>query len=155
MSDAISDEFYSAVCPECGHKNLEARVLCVMCGSRLRPQDVPSLRRSYLLLIARWAASKPGDRDYGRLGPLTVTMLDELLDAARNEKSTCGHAWVDARNEIIVSGEWCRKCGAIRPTQPYDPPRGYRKGGENPNPPSAKPPPPPAPPPSREVEKGM
>lgn len=27
----------------------------------------------------------------------------------------CDHVWTDMRNEVITSGEWCRKCSAVRP----------------------------------------
>ena len=37
----------------------------------------------------------------------------EILLAAL-ENSLCDHEWVDMRNEVIESGEWCRKCSAIR-----------------------------------------
>lgn len=30
-------------------------------------------------------------------------------------KETCDHNWVDARNEVVKSGQWCSKCNAIRP----------------------------------------
>lgn len=28
-------------------------------------------------------------------------------------KEACDHDWVDATNEIIQSGKWCRKCNAV------------------------------------------
>lgn len=30
------------------------------------------------------------------------------------EDTECDHEWVDARNEVVTSGEWCRKCNAVR-----------------------------------------
>lgn len=30
---------------------------------------------------------------------------------------TCEHEWVDARNEVITSGQFCTKCHAVRPDQ--------------------------------------
>lgn len=38
------------------------------------------------------------------------------IAAAIRESPTpeCAHEWVDARNEYVLSGEWCPKCNAIR-----------------------------------------
>lgn len=36
------------------------------------------------------------------------------LARVRGEEKTCDHDWVDARNEAITSGQWCRKCNAVR-----------------------------------------
>ncbi len=33
---------------------------------------------------------------------------------ARAALNPCGHDWVDVLNEIVKSGECCRKCGAIK-----------------------------------------
>ena len=36
------------------------------------------------------------------------------LDASYLEEPECDHDWVDARNAVVRSGEWCRKCNAIK-----------------------------------------
>lgn len=33
--------------------------------------------------------------------------------AAVGETAKCDHEWVDMRNEVIKSGEWCPKCNAV------------------------------------------
>ena len=47
--------------------------------------DVAASRRAYLLLIARWAAAEGASDEDMRLAPLTVTKLDELMEAVRRE----------------------------------------------------------------------
>lgn len=31
-----------------------------------------------------------------------------------NPLPTCDHDWVDARNEVVASGEYCSKCGELK-----------------------------------------
>lgn len=40
-------------------------------------------------------------------------LIKAMQDAMEME---CEHDWVDARNEVVTTGEWCRKCFAIRAT---------------------------------------
>lgn len=44
------------------------------------------------------------------------TMLEvlRLACATRTKRETCEHEWKDARNEVVTSGEFCRKCHMIR-----------------------------------------
>ena len=37
-----------------------------------------------------------------------------MADKALAEIPVCEHDWVDARNSVVQSGEYCPKCGAIR-----------------------------------------
>lgn len=30
---------------------------------------------------------------------------------------SCEHDWIDARNEVVLSGEYCRHCGKVRATK--------------------------------------
>lgn len=34
------------------------------------------------------------------------------------QSSLCDHGWIDARNEVVQSGEYCSKCGTLRPSPP-------------------------------------
>jgi hypothetical protein len=53
-------------------------------------------------------------------GPTCCICIDCAEDAAssirsRTQKSDmCEHEWVDARNSVVVSGEYCPKCHAVR-----------------------------------------
>jgi hypothetical protein len=75
--------------------------------------------------------------DEGMEGPLTFCICGEAVGEchepnedgdpgcdfgrARQELNamtgeTCGHDWVDVRNEAITDGQWCHKCNAVRAT---------------------------------------
>lgn len=41
--------------------------------------------------------------------------LDAILHSSPVRKTDCAHRWVDARNEVVQSGEVCAMCGALRP----------------------------------------
>jgi hypothetical protein len=43
-----------------------------------------------------------------------------MLAAANPEDKPCEHDWVDIRNSVVQSGEWCSKCNAVRPTPSED-----------------------------------
>jgi hypothetical protein len=42
-----------------------------------------------------------------------VYMTDEDYESPEDAKD-CEHKWIDARNEVIKSGEICLKCNSIR-----------------------------------------
>jgi len=42
-------------------------------------------------------------------------MVPMLNAALGKDLPVCEHEWVDARNQVIKSGELCPKCGAVRP----------------------------------------
>ena len=53
--------------------------------------------------------------------PMTVFCRElppELLAQMTTDQPTvvaeCQHEWADARNNVISSGEWCRKCSLVR-----------------------------------------
>lgn len=44
-------------------------------------------------------------------------ILSDALDTfniAKLDQKSCDHKWIDARNEIVQSGEICLKCGGLR-----------------------------------------
>jgi hypothetical protein len=45
----------------------------------------------------------------------TARELVELVDSERAMPHDCEHTWKSLVNKVIMSGEWCPKCGAIRP----------------------------------------
>ena len=54
--------------------------------------------------------------DWGTAHEFHEATIDQLRKEALGDDmdAACKHDWMDARNEIIQDGEWCRKCGAIR-----------------------------------------
>lgn len=40
--------------------------------------------------------------------------MTAVLRRCQEQAVPCVHHWVDIRNEIIQSGEWCRKCNVVR-----------------------------------------
>ena len=70
------------------------------------------------------AHTLPADAMPVRAIPLDERSFRAGYDAAQRDiaqaiesaaTDTCEHEWVDVRNKIIKDGEWCRKCGCIRP----------------------------------------
>lgn len=59
---------------------------------------------------------------YGTLQDAYAAAIQRLQDLG--EKTVplepCDHDWVDATNEVIESGYWCRKCNAVRAVTPGD-----------------------------------
>jgi len=45
------------------------------------------------------------------------SVFHEADSALAGQGGECEHDWIDARNEVTASGEWCRKCNAIRAGQ--------------------------------------
>lgn len=50
-----------------------------------------------------------------------IKKIEDKLDVPPEDRCTfpedkpeCDHEWVDARNEVVMSGEMCPKCNAIR-----------------------------------------
>lgn len=79
--------------------------------SRLRP--VAEAARAIARFTETIAATDYIDEDdfNMRMAELQCT----LFDAVRTLAATpCDHKWVDARNSIVLSGECCLKCGAMR-----------------------------------------
>lgn len=48
------------------------------------------------------------------LDKLSDNMRDAPRRYIRDETEDCDHKWIDVRNEIVESGEWCRKCNTIK-----------------------------------------
>jgi hypothetical protein len=57
-------------------------------------------------------------REWEMAGIATEEAAVELVQLARAlvavSADDCEHEWVDMRNEVVESGEWCRKCNTIR-----------------------------------------
>jgi len=84
--DAVADRLRALVSQAYGEA---ARALCVECAAG----DVPAFRGG--LWMHPDGVCKAGD-------------VRDLKD------SLCAHEWADARNAVVLSGEVCLKCGAVR-----------------------------------------
>lgn len=84
----------------------------------LRGKNYIVIRRAELRDIAwRWFMNRYNmlDDDQDDIED-AKDFVSSLLDALApvQEAIPCDHEWVNARNENVLSGEWCPKCNAVR-----------------------------------------
>lgn len=83
---------------------------------------LPHLRRAWVLgvlhdqealgqatEVLRWQFAHNDLPQIRRVAEMVLRAALEVEKAGE-----CDHEWIDVRNEAVTSGEWCRKCNAIR-----------------------------------------